>query len=540
MPSRPFIPRNLDLARDFARPGRSAAVAGEAMVATSHPASTLAALDLLRAGGNAADAAIAAAALQGVVDPHMTGIGGDCFVLYWPAGGAPVALNGSGRAPAGARLERFLERGVREFGDSSPHAVTIPGAVDAWEALSARFGRMGLADSLAPAIRAAREGFRIAPRVAHDWRGQVARLSRSESAAGHYLPGGRAPRAGERMEHPALAATLAAIAGRGRAAFYEGAVAGEIAGFLAGLGGFHAEEDFAGQRATWETPISARYRDCDLYECPPNGQGLAALIIARILERFDLANPGLSEADRIHLHAEATKAAYRRRDAIVADPAQARIDVAAALSDSRIGALAGAISLDRAAPGEAFDLPDHRDTVYIAVVDRDGNACSFINSIFHAFGSTLYAAKSGVLLHNRGLGFRLAPGHPNAIAPGKRPMHTIIPAMLAKDGAPIMPFGVMGGQYQAAGHAHVLSRILDCGDDPQQASDRPRSFAFDGALTLEPTIGGDVATDLAARGHRVVRGTEPMGGCQAILIDRERGVLIGGSDHRKDGMALGY
>ncbi|MBL8587437.1 MAG: gamma-glutamyltransferase, partial [Methylobacteriaceae bacterium] len=244
--------------------------------------------------------------------------------------------------------------------------------------------------------------------------------------------------------------------------------------------------------------------------------------------------------DRVHLHAEATKAAYRRRDLIVADPAQTPVDVSAALSDAAIDALADAIRLDHAAPAAAFDMPEHRDTVYVTVVDRDRNAVSLINSVFWAFGSTIYAPQSGVLLHNRGLGFKLERGHPNAIAPGKRPMHTIIPGLIARDGAPLMPFGVMGGQYQAAGHAQFLSRVVDHGDDPQQASDRPRSFWFDGTLTLERTFPESIKADLERRGHRVVWSQEPMGGCQAILIDRTRGVLIGGSDHRKDGLALGY
>lgn len=526
--------------RDFMIPGRSLAVAENGMAAASHPAATLAALDILRAGGNAVDAAIAAIALQGVVDPHMTGIGGDCFVLYAPSGRAPVALNGSGRAPGGATLDWFLERGHAAIPDDSPHAVTVPGAVDAWCRLSADHGRLGLDRVLRPAIRAAEDGFVVTPRAALDWARYAGRLRTHPGAAGQYLPGGAAPAAGDRLRHPVLARTLARIAREGRDAFYAGAVADEIVATLAGLGGNHAAEDFASQIADYVAPIAADYRGYALHECPPNGQGVAALIIARILERFELGDPGLGECDRIHLLAEATKAAYRQRDLLVADPAHHGCDIDEILSDRFIDALRAPINLRHARESAAYDGPAHRDTAYVCVVDRDRNAVSFINSLFFAFGSGVYALEAGVLLHNRGAGFRLAAGHPNAIAPGKRPMHTIIPGLLTRQGRAVMPFGVMGGQYQATGHAQILTNMLDRGDDPQAASDRPRSFAFDGVLTLEPTIDAATAAELERRGHRIAIADEPVGGCQAIWIDEARGVLLGGSDHRKDGMALGY
>lgn len=526
--------------RDFMIPTRSLTVAENGMAAASHPVATLAALDILRAGGNAVDAAIAAVAVQGVVDPHMTGIGGDCFVLYVPAGRPPVALNGSGHAPAAAALDWFTERGHAAIPDDSPHAVTVPGAVDAWCRLSADHGRLGLDRVLQPAIRAAEDGFVVTPRVALDWARYVDRLRTHPGAADQYLPGGGAPAVGDRLRHPALARTLARIAREGRDAFYAGAVADEIVATLARLGGHHAAKDFAGQAAEYVAPIAAEYRSYTLQECPPNGQGLAALIIARILDGFDLRGPGLSECDRIHLPAEATKAAYRQRDLLVADPAHHAFAIDEILSDRFIDALRAPINLERAREPAAYDGPAHRDTAYVCVVDRDRNAVSFINSLFHAFGSGIYAPGAGVLLHNRGAGFRLLAGHPNAIAPGKRPLHTIIPGLLTRQGRTIMPFGVMGGQYQATGHAQILTNMLDRGDDPQAASDRPRSFAFDGVLTLEPTISAAVAAELERRGHRVVIADEPLGGCQAIWIDEARGVLLGGSDHRKDGMALGW
>lgn len=524
--------------RDFMIPGRSVALAANAMAATSHPQATLAALDILRAGGNAVDAAIAAAAVQGVIDPHMTGIGGDVFALYAPAGGALVAFNGSGRAPAAAHPG--LLEGETQISEESPHAVTVPGAVDAWCTLAERHGRIGLDRVLAPAIAAAQDGFTITPRVAADWARYAGRVARLPAAAAQFLPGGKAPVTGDRLANPALAATLRRIAAEGRAAFYEGAVADEIVAVLRDLGGVHAADDFASYHGLETRPISAPYRDHTLNECPPNGQGLAALIIARILSGYDLSEGALSDADRIHLLAEATKCAYAQRDAFIADPDAMTVPVDDLLTDAAIDAMRAEIRMDRAGAPVAMDMPVHKDTVYISVVDRDGNAISFINSVFAAFGSGIYAPKAGVLLQNRGCGFSLTPGHPNLFGGGKRPFHTIIPAMLTKDGLPAMSFGVMGGQYQAVGHAQILTGVLDRGFDVQMASDQPRSFFTEGALTLEPTIGADVRADLERRGHTLRIAEEPLGGCQIIAIDRARGVLWGASDHRKDGIALGY
>lgn len=523
--------------RDFMQPGRSLAIAEHGMAATSHPAATLAAVDTLRAGGNAVDAALAAVVLQGVVDPHMTGVGGDCFALLAPSGQPTIALNGSGRAPGGATLDWFLNQGLAAIPDLSPHGVTVPGAVDAWCRLSQDHGRLGLEAVVQPAIRAAEDGFVVTPRAALDWARYASRLS--PEAATALLPGGAAPLPGARMRHPALAATLRAIARSGRDAFYGGAVAEEIVGVLSARGGHHAMADFEAQVSEYVTPIEAEYRGHRLQECPPNGQGIGALIIARILEGFDMGT-GLGEADRIHLLAEATKAAYRQRDIIVADPMHHPFDVAEVLSDAFIGQMRAAIRMDLASPTAVIDLPMHRDTVYVCVVDRDRNAVSLINSLFHAFGSGLYAPRAGVLLHNRGAGFRVEAGHRNAIAGRKRPLHTIIPGMVMQEGRPVLTFGVMGGQYQAAGQLQLLSNMLDRGDDPQAASDRPRSFAVDGTLSLEPTVDAAVAAELARRGHEVCIADEPIGGYQGIWIDAARGVLMGGSDHRKDGLALGY
>ncbi len=525
--------------RDFSKPGRSLTIGEGGMVCTSHPASSLAGLSVLKAGGNAMDAAIAAVAVQCVAEPHMTGIGGDCFALYSPRGGAPIAIDGSGRAPAAANVDWYVERGFKDIPVESAHSVTIPGAIAAWSKLNADYGRLSMAEILAPAIRLADEGVRITPRVAWDWGRQIARLSHDTDARSHFLPGGRAPEVGDLFRNPALAETFRKIAEKGPRAFYEGEVAQSLTRKLRSVGGLHTEQDFAAAHSDYTTPISVRYRDYDVYECPPAGQGLAALMILRTIEGLDLGDGRHSEADRIHLLAEATKAAYRARDAYFCDPAHGQVAVDRFLSDAYAEATRSRISKARATAPDDWDEPEHKDTVYLCVVDRDLNAVSFINSLFHAFGSGIFDPASGVMLQNRGSSFRTTPGHPNAIAPNKRPMHTIIPGMLCRDGRAVMPFGVMGGHYQATGHAHFISQILDRGRDLQAASDEPRSFAVDGKLTLERTIPRQIGEDLAARGHTIEWSDAAMGGAQAIWIDRDRGVLLGASDHRKDGMALG-
>jgi len=314
----------------------------------------------------------------------------------------------------------------------------------------------------------------------------------------------------------------------------------DIVGRLKSLGGLHEEGDFAVQRSNWVEPISAPYRGYEVYECPPNGQGMAALMILRTLAGYALEGESFSEADRLHLLAEASKAAYWVRDHFICDPEHVPVDVAGFLSDARAERTRRAIRLDCALPGPRWAEIEHKDTVYLCVVDRDGNACSFINSLFSSFGTGILAPQSGVLLHNRGTGFRTIPGHPNAIAPRKRPFHTIIPGMLVKDGRAVMPFGVMGGQYQAVGHAHFIHRMLDRGMDPQQAAEQPRLLPLRGVLQVERGLPEPIVAELADRGHAIEVQEVPLGGCQAIWIDHQRGVLIGGSEPRKDGLALGY
>jgi len=524
--------------RDFQSPGRSTVFAANGMCATSHPLAAAVAVDILKAGGTAADAAIAGAVLLGQCEPAMTGLGGDCFALVHPGPGADiVALNASGRAPAGISAAALRAAGHATVPVHGAASVTLPGAVDGFCALSERFGRLGLDAVLAPAIRYADEGVPVAPRVAFDWARNVQALR--GPAAAHYLWGGAAPRAGQLFRAPGQAEVLRRIARQGRDAFYVGEVAEDLRAALPDDAP-HAPEDFAATRCDWGTPVSTTYRGLEVVEHPPNGQGAAALLLLDILSRLDLAAMDPLGAQRAHLEAEATKLAYDARNRLLADP-DAMADPRALQRPGLAAALAALI--DPARPmAAAAPLTEavHRETVYITVVDRDRMAVSLIYSIFDDFGSRMASPKFGILLHNRGAGFRLEPGHPNEIGPGKRPMHTIIPAMLREGGAVTGAFGVMGGPYQCTGHARLVSNLVDYGMELQEALDAPRAFAVDGVLRLERGYGAPVRAALAAMGHAVVTPEVPIGGAQAIRIDAAGGVLVGASDPRKDGIALGY
>jgi len=526
--------------RDFQLPGRSPVFATSGMAATSMPAATLAALDVLRDGGNALDAAVAAAAVLCVIEPASTGIGGDCFCLYAQPGKPVVALNGSGRAPAAASIDWYEQHGMTAQLPRSAHSVTIPGAISAWETLLAAHGTKTLGDVLQHAIRQAEGGHVVPPRVASDWASSVAKLE--AGGATPFLP---PPAVGDVFRQPNLGRTLRAIAQHGSKAFYEGEIAAEMVAVLRGRGGLHTEEDFAEGRTAAEfvTPITTRYRDHDVWQCPPNGSGLLVLMMLGILDGYDAADGPLGTL-RLHRHIEAARLVYRDRDAFLADPSQVEVPVAHLTSRQYTEGLRRLIRDDIAmphlpAPGEAM-LPMHRDTVYLAVVDRDGNACSFINSLFEGFGSGIYAPQSGIFLQNRGYSFRLDRSHPNCIAPRKRPMHTIIPGMVTRNGLPVMPYGVMGGHFQPMGQSLLLANMFDHGMDVQQAIDHARIFPSLGRVQAERGIPADVLAQLAAMGHQIDMIDKPHGGGQAIWIDHERGVLIGGSDPRKDGCAFGY
>ena len=531
--------------RDFHAPGRSPVIAARGMAATSMPAATMTALDILKSGGNALDAAIAAVAVLGVIEPQSTGIGGDCFCLYAPAGtGQVYAMNGSGRAPAASTPEALRALGVNTLIDTSAHVVTVPGAVSAWEALNSAHGRRGLDVLLQPAIRFAEDGFPVLQRVAADWADAKGKLLLNAASARHYLKDGEAPRQGDIMRFPALAATLRTIATKGARGFYEGEVAADIVASLRALGGLHTEADFASalRGAEFVEPIKRAWQGMDIFECPPNGSGIVTLMMLGMLETFQVPEGPMS-AERLHRHIEAARLGYRDRDTWIADPAHVDVPTEVLLSDAYLHGMAKNISDAHAMaelPATDTLMPKHRDTVYLCVVDEEGNACSFINSLFKSFGTGIMAEKSGVMLQNRGFGFRLQEGHPNCIAPGKRPMHTIIPGLALKGGRAIMPFGVMGGHFQPMGQTLLLSNMFEYGMDPQAALDAPRLFPENGKVQVEAHIPAATVAKLNALGHVCEPIAKPHGGGQAIFMDHERGVLIGGSDPRKDGCVLGY
>ena len=522
--------------RDFHLPGRSAVYAENGICATSHPLAAQVAVDVLKSGGNAMDAALAGAVLLGFCEPQMTGLGGDCFALIKPAGEERVvALNGSGRAPAGLSAADMRARGLTAVPLRGIESVTMPGAVDAFCTLSADWGRKSLAEVLAPAIHYAEAGVPVAPRVAFDWADDAPFLQ--GRARDLFLHDGAPLRPGQVFRAPGQAEILRRVAREGRAGFYEGEVADDLIASLRALGGTHSHDDLAATRCTYGEPVQGPYRGIDLLEHPPNGQGATAILLLKILSQFDVASMDPFGAARVHLEAEASKLAYDARNRFIADPA-ARLDHM--LSDDTAARLAALIRPDRVIP-DAAPLTEaiHKDTIYITVVDRDRMAVSLIYSVFWGFGSGMASEKFGLNFQNRGAGFTLTEGHPNEAAGGKRPMHTIIPGMVMENGRVTMPFGVMGGGYQPAGHARLISNLRDFGMDVQTAIDAPRSFAGREGLELERGYSDSVRAELAAMGHTVVTPDTPLGGAQAIVLGAD-GVLIGGSDPRKDGIALGY
>ncbi len=525
--------------RDYHLPGRSAVYASNAMCATSHPLAAKVAVQMLEAGGNAVDAAIAASVLLGICEPQSTGIGGDCFVLLSPAGTDDViALNGSGRAPAGLSAKKIRRNGHKTIPIGGVEAVTIPGAIDAFCRLSKDWGKLGLKATLAPAIHYAQTGVPAAPRTAFDWAANAKRLQ--GAARDFYLNDGTPLTAGQMFRAPQQAEVLRRIAMDGRDGFYEGEVAEDMVASLQALGGCHTLDDFAATACEYTTPVAGTYKGYELLEHPPNGQGATAILMGNILSHFNLPSMEPFGAMRAHIEAEAAKLAYDARDRFIADAAlTTRLDHM--LADETASKLAALID-----PKRAMQTPEklaqntHKDTVYLTIVDKDQMAVSIIYSTFYAFGSGLASDKFGVLFQNRGSGFNLTQDHPNEAGGGKRPMHTIIPGMLKQDGKVIMPFGVMGGAYQPNGHARFLTNMVDFGLHPQAAIDAPRSFAFEGEMSVERGYSDAVRQELADMGHNVIVPAGAIGGAQAIQIDHKNGVLIGASDPRKDGCALGY
>ena len=527
--------------------GRSVVRAQHGMVATSQPLASQVGLEVLKRGGNAVDAAIAMAAVLNVTEPMMTGVGGDMFaIVYWAKTKELKGLNASGRAPHALSLDYFAKNNIKRMPEFGMTSITVPGAVDGWTTLRDKYGTMKLADLLAPAIGYAENGFPVMEKAAEDWNAEVQKLKRTPAAASNYLIDGRAPRPGEIFRQPNLARTLRTIADGGRDAFYKGPIAKSIVDYMKDNGGFITMEDLAATKADWVEPISTNYRGYQVYELPPNGQGITALIALNILEGFDLGAMRSQPAQYYHTMIEAMKLAFADRNRYIADPTFSKVPVSELLSKDYAAKRRALIdprkALDNPPPG---DINLGSDTTYFTVVDKDGNAVSFINSLFDAFGSGVVAGDTGIVFQNRGSAFSLDPKHPNAIAPGKRPFHTLIPAMVMKDNQLFMSFGVMGGAIQAQGHVQVLVNLIDLKMGLQEAIDAPRyRFTSGRSVLLEDELGSSVIEQLLSMGH--VRGKPPgvlrssMGGGQAIMIDPVSKTLMGASDPRKDGMALGY
>ncbi len=560
------------------RSRRATVYATHGMVAASQPLAAQAGLDILKAGGTAADAAVAAAAMLNVVEPMMTGIGGDCFALYWDAKTKQVsALNGSGRSGAATSAVELREQGYRTMPSQSGHTVTVPGTVAGWHDLLARHGRMTLRELLQPAIAAAAHGFPVTELVAALWGAGVGKLTRAAGGDGEHLEwgpvqasatelliNGRAPRAGELMMLPTLANTLRAIAESGPDYFYQGDFARQLCDHVQRYHGWLTPADLAAHGSSWETPLQARYRDVTLYECPPNGQGLAAILAVQLANGFDLA--AMSEADRLHTLIECMRLGFADAQQWVADPEQVSLPLSTLTGAAYTVQRRQAIQMDRANAAVRFgELSTGNETTYLAVVDGEGNACSFINSISASFGSGLVVPGTGVVLQNRGANFTLIPGHPNELAPNKRAYHTIIPAMTVYHqgefaGELHASYGVMGGAMQPQGHLQVLSHLVDLGMTPQQALDYPRwrlaSLAAGmgeqlmgaaqpgGLLMIEEGWDFTLLAELTKRGHRFapVAGITDVtfGGGQIITRDPATGVLAGGSEPRMDGAAVGW
>ncbi len=528
--------------RNLQLPGRSVVMSTGAMAATSQPMATQVALQILRDGGNAMDAAIAASATLAVVESYSTGIGGDCFILYHEeASGKLHALNGSGRSPAAASVDAMRARGHNTIPERGILPVTVPGAIDAWYTASQSFGKLDFAALLQSAIGYAEQGYVVSPAIAHNWKADQSLLARTPEAAAAYLVDGVAPTVGSVHRQPDLARSLRLIAGSGRDAFYCGAIAEEIVRFSDSHDGLLNLDDFARHRSEWVEPIETDYRGYTVCQIPPNGQGITTLMALNILAQTDVSKYRHLGPDHVHLLSEAFSLAMAERDRYVADPTFNALPVERLLSGQFAAEQFGRLTMDRAQLQPVVSaMPNHKDTVYLTVVDKDRNACSFINSIFHSWGSGLVAGNTGINLQNRGRGFTLEAGHFNMLEPGKRPMNTIIPAMVYQGDKPVLSFGVMGGQYQAMGQTYFLSNWIDYGMDVQESLDAARFFLYDGELSLEIGVPQNTRGALSAIGHAVVDADSPHGGGQAIYIDWEKGVLHGGSDPRKDGLASGY
>ncbi len=534
---------------------RSEVIAPHGMAATSQPLATQVALDILKAGGNAVDAAIAANAVLGLVEPTGSGIGGDLFAIVWDASEKePTGLNASGRSPKSLTLEHLRQLPLSEIPKLGPLSVSVPGAVDGWFELHARYGSLPVADILAPAIGYAEEGFPVSEVIAAGWAANAESRREFPGFSETFLPGGEAPVKGQVFHNPRLANTYREIAAGGRDAFYTGEIARKIDAYMIEHSGFLRYEDMAEHTSEWVSPVSSNYRGYDVYELPPNTQGIAALQMLNILEGYDLAAMGFGSAEYVHTFVEAKKLVYEDRAKYYADMDFARVPVTSLISKRYAEQRRRLIEPGKAAlalvAGDA--AIEHGDTIYMTVADRDGNMISLIQSNFGGMGSGMTPGDLGFGLQNRGALFSLKDGHANVYEPGKRPFHTIIPAFVMKDGQPWMSFGFMGGSIQPQGHAQILINMIDFGMNLQEAGDAARirhtgsSQPTDqvmengGVLYMESGIGEEVRDQLRNMGHTIATGNTSYGGYQAIKWDKDQRVYYGASESRKDGQAAGY
>ena len=536
------------------RATRSAVLARNGIIATSQPLASAAGLRVLQQGGNAVDAAVTAAAVLSVVEPTMNGIGGDLFAIVYDARTKTIhALNASGRAPAAATPEEFKRRKLDAIPYQGVLSVSVPGVVDGWNELLAKHGTIPLGRALEPAITYARDGFAVSEVIAYQWKDAEALLARDPSAAATFLPGGHAPATGTVFRNPGLAASLELIAREGRDAFYRGSIARAIAADMRARHGLITEADLAANHPDWIDPISTTYRGYQVLELPPNTQGATALEMLNILEGYDVKSLGHNSAAYLHLLVEAKRIAFADRDAWLGDPAGVPAavlkrllskDYAAerrkGIDPARAARQYEPLAANGAAPAPEAHVEARGDTVYLTAADRDGNVVSLIQSLFENFGSGVVAGDTGIALQNRGSLFSLTPGHPNLLAPGRRPFHTLVPAMVLKDGRPWLSYGVMGGDMQPQGHVQVLLNLIDFGMNVQEAGEAPRFRHSAAGLALESAISPEARFGLNARGHQVISSVGVFGGFQGILFDAASGVMMGGSDPRKDGLAIGY
>jgi gamma-glutamyltranspeptidase/glutathione hydrolase len=532
---------------------RSEIIAQNGMACTSQPLATQVALDILKAGGNAIDAAIAANAVLGLTEPTGNGIGGDIFAIVWDAKTKKLyGLNGSGRSPYELSLAYFKENGFTKIPAHGPHSVSVPGCVDGWFELNKKFGKLPMNEILAPAVKYAREGFPVTEVIAFYWQGNARSLQKYPGFAEIYMPGGKTPAKGEIFKNPYLANTLEKIGKEGRDVFYKGEMAEKMVAYLKEQGGFFTMKDFEDHTSDWVEPISTNYRGYDVWELPPNGQGTAVLQMLNILENYEIGKMGFGSPEYMHLFIETKKLAFEDRAKFYSDPDFNKLPTAELISKEYGKKRAALIDQNRAARSYPAGIPDSPNTIYLTTADKEGNMVSLIQSNFRGMGSGMTPGKLGFVLQDRGELFTLEEGHMNVYEPHKRPFNTIIPAFITKDGEPWMSFGVMGGGMQPQGHTQIVCNIIDFGMNLQEAGDAPRishegsseptgeKMTDGGIVSLETGFSYETIRELMEKGHTIRYERGPYGGYQAILWDSKNKVFYGASESRKDGQAAGY